>query len=204
MWGSILETFKVNTFTVILDTLSIELRKLADKYNDHHSTFGFFEDIDLQQDSVIIINKAAELVALYPNDFEPTLVDESSHLKVFLIQCGSSLWEKEGDKLIKKTTSLWGLYKFLYDSNVLEIYPNVDIALRMILATPVTNCSGERSFSTLRRVKNYLQSMMRMARLTGLGPFTIEQRITSQIDKEDVIDDFANKKQERNHCEIVR
>ncbi|XP_072161308.1 zinc finger MYM-type protein 1-like [Bemisia tabaci] len=188
------EDFRVNTFNVILDTLSVELRKRADKYDDLHSTFGFFEDIDLQQDSAIISNKAAELVALYPNDLEPTLVDESLHLKAFLIQCGSSLWEKKGDKLIKKTTSLRGLYKFLYDSDVLEIYPNVDIALRMILATPVTNCSAERSFSTLRRVKNYLRSTMGMARLTGLALLTIEQRITGQIDYEDVIDDFANKK----------
>lgn len=187
------EDFRINTFNIILDTLSVELRSRADKYNDLHSKFGFFEDIEIQ-DSANISKKAAELVALYPNDLEPTLDDESSHLKAFLNQCGSSLWEKKGDKLIKKTASLRGLYKFLYDSDVLEIYPNVDIALRMILSTPVTNCSGERSFSTLRRVKNYLRSTMGTDRLTGLALLTIEQRITSLIDYEDVIDDFANRK----------
>ena len=39
-------------------------------------------------------------------------------------------------------------------------FPNVAIALRIYLTIPVTNCEGERSFSTLSRVKNHLRTTM--------------------------------------------
>uniref|UniRef100_A0A8D9ADI4 DUF4371 domain-containing protein n=1 Tax=Cacopsylla melanoneura TaxID=428564 RepID=A0A8D9ADI4_9HEMI len=41
--------------------------------------------------------------------------------------------------------------KLLRQFDAVDIYPNIAVALRMVLSTPVTNCTGERSFSTLRR-----------------------------------------------------
>lgn len=35
------------------------------------------------------------------------------------------------------------------------MFPNVEIALRIFLSMMVTNCSGERSFSKLKRIKKY-------------------------------------------------
>ncbi|XP_050516738.1 uncharacterized protein LOC126891602 [Diabrotica virgifera virgifera] len=190
------DDFKINTFNVILDKLSTELRKRADKYSDIHSIFGFFEDIDLQS-SDVITEKANHLVILYPNDLETSLTDECFYLQAYLGQCESSLWEITGDQKVKKTSSISGLYKFLYENGALEMCPNIDIALRMILSAPVSNCSGERSFSTLRRVKNYLRSTMGTERLTALSLLTIEQCITKRIAYGDLIDDFARQKARR-------
>lgn len=39
---------------------------------------------------------------------------------------------------------------FLKQNDLVEIYPYIDIALRMLLCTPSSNCSTERSFSTLK------------------------------------------------------
>ena len=47
-------------------------------------------------------------------------------------------------------------------------YPNVDIAYRILLTTPVTVASAERSFSKLKLLKNYLRSSMSQERLNGL------------------------------------
>jgi len=52
-------------------------------------------------------------------------------------------------------------------------FPNVDIALRM----PITNYSVERSFSTLKRVKNYLRTSLEGDKLNPLSVLAIETEL---------------------------
>jgi len=40
-------------------------------------------------------------------------------------------------------------------------FPNMHIGLRIYLSLLVKNCSGERSFSALTRIKNYLWSTLK-------------------------------------------
>lgn len=49
------------------------------------------------------------------------------------------------------------LHKFLVVDTMKDLYPNVDIALKIYLCTPASNCSADRSFSTLTRIENYLE-----------------------------------------------
>ncbi|VVC34394.1 Ribonuclease H-like domain,HAT, C-terminal dimerisation domain [Cinara cedri] len=63
----------------------------------------------------------------------------------------------------------------------------------MILCTPATNCSAERFFSTLKRVKSYLRLTMKEERLNALTVLNIESEITRELDYKDIIEDFANK-----------
>jgi len=52
--------------------------------------------------------------------------------------------------------------------NALEgCFPNMEIALRMYLAMMVTNCTGERSFSKLKRIKDAQRSTMSQNRLNS-------------------------------------
>jgi len=76
---------------------------------------------------------------------------------------------------------------FIRQKNVVNIYPFVDISLRMLLCTPISNCSTERSFSALKRVKSYLRSCSKENRLAMM---TIEADLTSKIDYNGVIDEF--------------
>lgn len=89
------------------------------------------------------------------------------------------------------------LYKYLLEKGFLDIYPNVGIALRMLLCTPASNCSAERSFSALKRVKNYLRSTIEENRLNSLSVMYIESEIMQSIDYDDVIRSFAQKKARR-------
>ncbi|XP_008179576.1 uncharacterized protein LOC103308262 [Acyrthosiphon pisum] len=50
--------------------------------------------------------------------------------------------------------------KMIGTEKLQELLPYVDIALRMYLCCPTSNCSAERSFSALKRVKSYLRSRM--------------------------------------------
>ncbi len=58
----------------------------------------------------------------------------------------------------------------------------------------VTNCTGERSFSKLKLIKNELRTSMVQQRLNWLSLLSIESELLDQIDVEAIIDDFADKK----------
>lgn len=52
------------------------------------------------------------------------------------------------------------LFKFIKARNLSSIFANLQIILRVFLSTAVTNCSGERPYSVLKRVKNVYRSAM--------------------------------------------
>ncbi|KAF7646201.1 hypothetical protein LDENG_00191670, partial [Lucifuga dentata] len=83
---------------------------------------------------------------------------------------------------------------FSVTKNLHDIFPNVDIAFRLYLTLPVTNASGERSFSKFRLVKNRLRSTMGQERLNHLTLMSIESDLVQKLDFSDLIKDFAAKK----------
>ena len=58
----------------------------------------------------------------------------------------------------------------------------------------VTNCSGERSFSKLKYIKNRLRTTMTNERVTHLPLMSIEYDILRETDFDDLITDFAQRK----------
>ena len=58
----------------------------------------------------------------------------------------------------------------------------------------VTNCSGERSFSKLKYIKNRLRMTMTNERVTHLSLMSIEYGILRETDFDDLITDFAQRK----------
>ena len=84
------------------------------------------------------------------------------------------------------------------DGGLLQVtFPNVGIAIRIYHTIPVTNCEGERSFSTLSRVKNYLRPTMTQQRLQDLSLMCIESEVLQSVDFDDIINDFAKQKTRR-------
>jgi len=71
------------------------------------------------------------------------------------------------------------------------MYPYIYVSLRMLLCTPVGNCSTERSFSCLTRIKTYLRSSTSEEMLNYLAIMNIEADITTNIQFDDVIQEFA-------------
>ena len=63
----------------------------------------------------------------------------------------------------------------------------------------VTNCSGERSFSRLKRIKNELRATMFQERLSVPSILCIERDILRQTNFNELIDDFAVKKIKRKN-----
>jgi len=74
------------------------------------------------------------------------------------------------------------------------LFPNIKICLRILGTMPVTTCSCERSFSGLRRLKNYLRSTMTAERLISLAILEAHKDVFPDLDK--ILDKFLSKKEE--------
>jgi hypothetical protein len=73
---------------------------------------------------------------------------------------------------------------------VLGTYPSISILLRIFATLPVTTATGERSFSGLKYIKNYLRlTMGELERRNGLAHMYINRDIS--LDYEKVIDEFG-------------
>lgn len=94
----------------------------------------------------------------------------------------------------RKKNVIMELYKFILENSFIDIYPNIGISLRILLSTPVSNCSAELSFSALKRIKNYLRSNTEEKRLTTLAVLYIESEVMQGVDYSKVIRSFAEQK----------
>ena len=70
-----------------------------------------------------------------------------------------------------------------------DICPNVYILLTILGTFPVSNATGKRSFSTMRRLKTYLRSSFGNERMTGLALLSIHK--DHQNDREKIMNDFV-------------
>ncbi|XP_017474754.1 PREDICTED: uncharacterized protein LOC108365266 [Rhagoletis zephyria] len=178
------DNFRVNTFNVILDRTLTELTRRREAYQKIYSKFSLITDMkhlsneELREKSII-------LSQYYTQDLEENLGNEMVFFKAYCTE-----------KKILNYSPL-ELLKMLRQDNLQISYPNVEIALRMFVSIPISNCSAERSFSVLKRVKNYLRSSLSENKLNALALLTIESDLFLSIDCEDIIREFAAEKSRR-------
>ncbi|CAH1103040.1 unnamed protein product [Psylliodes chrysocephalus] len=208
VWNFFLERInKVNVqiqaSTVYLITVSDLYESLRKFFVDQRENFKYFEEMAMELSASKQYSKELgkrqpnrkkfadetpeeEIKEMYPNDLETELVPECIHFRSHI---------SSQSILVKPDSpSLQSLSSFLRKQSLQNVYPNLDIALRMALCTPATNCSGERSFSCLKRVKNYLRSTLSEEKLNALALLCIESELMNKITYDDIIDDFSNKK----------
>lgn len=181
------DKFRSQIYISIMDYLIFELKKRMSAYEEINKKFSFF--FRLQMLSITEVRKQGDyLRKCYPNDLPVTFPNECVHFRSYLLT-------KSNKENIPKTAL--EMCKMIYDDDIQNIYPYVNIALRMFLCCPASNCSSERSFSALKRVKTYLRSRMTDDRLNNLAILHIESEITTQIQYDEVIQDFSEKKSRR-------
>ncbi|KAL7307649.1 hypothetical protein TKK_0000333 [Trichogramma kaykai] len=76
------------------------------------------------------------------------------------------------------------------------LFPVITTLFKIFLSLPISSCSAERSFFSLRRIKTWLRSSMTEDRLDGLALMNIHWNIAISVDN--VIDRFANSGKRRN------
>lgn len=83
-----------------------------------------------------------------------------------------------------------------YSDPSLKFYPNIKELLHLLCVLPVTSCTGERSFSSMKLLKSYLRTTMGQERLNGLALMNIHKSVI-EITVPEVIDKFAQKNPRR-------
>ena len=92
----------------------------------------------------------------------------------------------------------WVAYKGSIPSSVastlkavtFDSFADIKVALRILATLPVTSCECERSFSAMRRLKNYTRSTMVEDRFNALALMEIHQEIKPGVQQ--IIDKFAS------------
>jgi hypothetical protein len=85
-------------------------------------------------------------------------------------------------------------------NNKLEsTFPNISVAIRMLLSMMVTNCTGERSFSKLKLIKSELRIHITQDRLNCLSVMSIECDVLETVNFDAIIREFAECKT-RKRC----
>lgn len=170
----------------IIDRMITELSDRFEALNNVNSMFGFLSGVKIEKMQIADLKiKAEELANIYSADLnieEFKFEIESFKHHAFTV-----------DKSLKEATSK-EMLSLIYKNKLEEGYPNITTALRMFLTLPVTVSSGERSFSKLKIIKNYMRSTMGQERLSNLSIISIEHKRASLVNFDDIINTFAAKK----------
>ncbi|KAF2894072.1 hypothetical protein ILUMI_12105 [Ignelater luminosus] len=112
------------------------------------------------------------------------LFNELKQLKLFSLPC-----YKLQDPL--------DVLQYLLENDPSSVFPNLIIALRILLTLAVSVASSERSFSKLKLIKDYPRSTMLQERLSGLAILAIECETLEEIKTEGIIKEYATVKSRR-------
>uniref|UniRef100_A0A1B6DQF3 HAT C-terminal dimerisation domain-containing protein n=1 Tax=Clastoptera arizonana TaxID=38151 RepID=A0A1B6DQF3_9HEMI len=86
------------------------------------------------------------------------------------------------------------VYEYIIKNELKNTFPNLEVAVRIFLTLLVTNCSAERGFSALNRLKNVKRSALSHSKLNCLILLCCEKDLTLSTDFSNVINKFAKLK----------
>lgn len=178
------EAFKVNNFIPLVDKLNLCLEDRLEAYVALEKKFQFLFNFKSMATEELLV-AAENLASIYLDDFDGHFANEMVQFSKFIKDSDASSPE-EYLQIIKK--------------NKLEsVFPNTCIAYRIYLTLPVSNCSAERAFSKMARVKNDFRASMTNERLNSLSLMSIERRLLREINFEDTVKEFAACKSRKKH-----
>ena len=134
-------------------------------------------DIDKIKDCLIIFNDDFSL-----NDL--TIIEE----------------EIEKFKNYKKFLSIESfdkLLKIFYSEKINIIFPLLSKLLEIVMTISVTSANSERSFSKMKLIKSYLRTKMTQERMSSLMIISMEKELLRQINDQELLFIFSNKKNRR-------
>ena len=174
-------SFRIGTYLPIIDTLIAEGRTRKSVYCILQQNFNFLLNLNTW---VItdIENAASKLLKVYANNLDSDFPSEVVHFAFYLRSFPDLGW---------KTNTAQVQLSHLKKNCLIETFPNLAIILHIYLILPVANTKGERPFSALKRVKNYLRSSLTQDHVYDFCIVAIEKSFSTSTSFEDIIDKFA-------------
>ena len=170
------QSFRIGTYFPIA-----EVRRRELVYCIWQQNFNFLLNLNTWAISDIK-NAASKLLKVYARILNSDLPSE-------VVQFAFHL--RSSPDLGSKTNTAQAQLSYLKKNCLIETFSSVAIILRIYLTLPVANTEGERSFSALKRVKNYLRTSLTPDHVCDFCILAIEKRFTKSMSFEDIIDKFA-------------
>lgn len=179
----------MNFYFYIVDVVVSKLNDRFEHLNECNSNFGFLNNLGSVSCDKEKLMKCCMDLQIKLTDFSTKetdvdavdLCNEIEILTTYICNKPNAISAKE-------------VLEYLLTNDLINTFPNLCVALRIFLTMPVTVAHGERSFSKLKIIKNYLRSAMSQNRLTNLAMISIEKDICEALDMTDLIKEFAIKK----------
>ena len=168
-----------------MDTAIQSLQPRFEQLISNHNIFGFLISFkSLQRDDIQTFAESLEQALTSSTDQSADicgreLADEVESLRHILPDTAKTPVE---------------ILTYLSTNERYTAFPNYFVALRIFLTIPVTVASGERSFSRLKLIKNYLRSTIHEDRLNNLAILAIERDLCRKQNFDDILYDFATRK----------
>lgn len=173
------EKFVTQTFYVMCDNLILHLNERMKAYHFLERRFSFlFSKNNAPKELSEAIKKFQDI---YNEDVDEDFSDEFVQFSEFMPNVSNAV---EMLKLIKSL-------------QIQHTYPNTETALRIFLSIPISNCSGERSFSAMKRIKTRLRTSLSCERLSELALLAIENDLTANLQFEDALNSFCSKSRKK-------
>jgi hypothetical protein len=183
---SVEDSFRINYFIPLVDQAISSLTTRFEQYQGYLKIFSFLFTSDtlrsLDHDS---LKSSCELLeAALTKDEQSDIDAKDLYVELILLQSllpTENMSPAETLKFMKRHGS----------------FPNAVVAYRILLTSPVTVASAERSFSKLKLFKSYLRSTMTQERLNDLATIALEGDILKKIAYQDIIEDFISRNSRR-------
>ena len=78
-------------------------------------------------------------------------------------------------------------------------FSQVNHLAKLILVMPASNAASERSFSTMRKIKNYLRNTMGQVRFNNLMNLNIYKEELDALDLTDIAKEFVQSKRDHTY-----
>nr|XP_047138396.1 uncharacterized protein LOC124814602 [Hydra vulgaris] len=148
--------FKINFFNYILDITLNSLNERFTLLETHSKKFQFLYDIlklkDIDDKTLENYCSSLEFILSVENETDINANDPREELR-------------DVSRMLPYSTKPLDVLNYLCQNSLISLYPNTVVALRILLTLPVSVASGERSFSKLKLIKNYLRSSIGQTKL---------------------------------------
>lgn len=175
-------SFKVNFYYAVLDVAIASFDERFQQMKSHSDNFSFLYDIHgIAHLSKIELEKnCLNLQKILTHGEECDIDGQEIHQELIILS-----------QMIPSETTPVNALNYITKNKLINTFPNVFVSLRILLTLPISVASGERSFSKLKLIKNYLRSSISQERLCDLATISIEKKILETLDIATTLKNFA-------------
>ena len=138
------------------------MKTRIEAYDRLQRKFSFLMELNTMSNCKIEAS-ANTLLQYYIGDLEESLPEERIRFSILIKQHHFNSKCKDIQ-----------MFRFTNENEFMHASPNVSVVFRLYLRPMISDCSGERSFSVLKRMQNQLRSSMGQKRLNSLALLCIE------------------------------